>query len=160
MMGKKVLAFDFGASSGRAVVFELADGKLCAEEIHRFDNDPVMVRSSYCWDVLRLFHEIKQGILKCKNAGAEISAIGIDTWGVDYGLLDKEGRLCKIRTTTAIRAPTRSASARKNGAQCLIRRVSSSLLSIRCFNICAVQRSLCSTARKLRCLCRTCSIIF
>ncbi len=92
-MGKKVLAFDFGASSGRAVVFELADGKLCAEEIHRFDNDPVMVRGSYCWDVLRLFHEIKQGILKCKNAGAEISAIGIDTWGVDYGLLDKDGRL-------------------------------------------------------------------
>lgn len=92
-MGKKVLAFDFGASSGRAVVFELADGKLCVEEIHRFDNDPVMVRGSYCWDVLRLFHEIKQGILKCKNAGAEISAIGIDTWGVDYGLLDKEGRL-------------------------------------------------------------------
>lgn len=92
-MGKKVLAFDFGASSGRAVVFELKDGKLLSDEIHRFDNDPVMVRGSFCWDVLRLFHEIKQGILKCKNIGAEISAIGIDTWGVDYGLLDKQGRL-------------------------------------------------------------------
>lgn len=92
-MGKKVLAFDFGASSGRAVVFELQNGKLLAEEVHRFDNDPVMVRGSYHWDILRLFHEIKQGILKCKNGGHEIQAVGIDTWGVDYGLLDRDGRL-------------------------------------------------------------------
>ena len=92
-MSKNVLAFDFGASSGRALIFSYENGKLTYEEIHRFDNDPVMVRGNYHWDVLRLFHEIKQGILKCKNAGKKFDAIGIDTWGVDYGLLDKDGRL-------------------------------------------------------------------
>ncbi|MBE7026433.1 MAG: rhamnulokinase [Ruminococcaceae bacterium] len=92
-MSKNVLAFDFGASSGRALIFSYENGKLTYEEIHRFDNDPVMVRGNYHWDVLRLFHEIKQGILKCKNLGKSFDAIGIDTWGVDYGLLDKDGRL-------------------------------------------------------------------
>ncbi len=86
----KVLAFDFGASSGRAIVYALENGKLSGEEVHRFDNDPVTVGKNFYWDVLRLFHEIKAGIVKCKKAGHEISAIGIDTWGVDYGLLDAE----------------------------------------------------------------------
>lgn len=92
-MSKNVLAFDFGASSGRAILFSLENGKISYEEMHRFDNDPVMVCGNYHWDVLRLFHEIKSGILKCKNAEKKFDAIGIDTWGVDYGLLDKEGRL-------------------------------------------------------------------
>ena len=93
IMAKNVLAFDFGASSGRAILFTLADGKLSQREIHRFDNDPVMVCGSYYWDILRLFHEIKAGILKCKNGGYKFDSIGIDTWGVDFGLLDKNGRL-------------------------------------------------------------------
>lgn len=88
----KVLAFDFGASSGRGIVFELRDKKLYFEEIHRFDNEPVMVNGSFQWDVLRLFHEIKVGIAKCAKTH-DISAIGIDTWGVDYGLLDTDGKL-------------------------------------------------------------------
>lgn len=92
-MKKNVLAFDFGASSGRGILFSFNCGKISYEEIHRFSNDPVMVNGSYHWDILRLFHEIKQGILKCKNAGYEFDSIGIDTWGVDYGLLDKDGRL-------------------------------------------------------------------
>ncbi len=92
-MAKNVLAFDFGASSGRGILFTLDGGKISYEEIHRFDNDPVMVNGSYHWDILRLFHEIKAGIIKCKNAGHSFEAIGIDTWGVDYGLLDKDGRL-------------------------------------------------------------------
>ena len=92
-MSKNVLAFDFGASSGRALIFSLENGKLTYEEIHRFDNDPVMVCKNYHWDILRLFHEIKSGILKCKNSGKNFDAIGIDTWGVDYALLDKDGRL-------------------------------------------------------------------
>lgn len=84
----KVLAFDFGASSGRAIVYALENGKLTGEEVHRFNNDPVTVGKDFYWDLLRLFHEIKAGIVNCKKAGHEISAIGIDTWGVDYGLLD------------------------------------------------------------------------
>lgn len=89
----KVLAFDFGASGGKAFVYELNNGKISSTEVHRFDNDPVLLNGSFYWDVLRLFFEIKNGILKCKQAGYDVDAIGIDTWGVDYGLLDKDGKL-------------------------------------------------------------------
>lgn len=93
-MKNKVLAFDFGASSGRAILATYENGKLTLEEMHRFSNDPVMVHGTFYWDVLRLFHEIKQGILKCVNSGnGDITSIGIDTWGVDFGLLDKDGKL-------------------------------------------------------------------
>lgn len=89
----KVLAFDLGASSGRGIIYELKDGRLHETEIHRFSNDPVMVGDRFYWDVLRLFYEIKAGIIKCVQRGIDFEAIGIDTWGVDYGLLDKNGRL-------------------------------------------------------------------
>lgn len=90
----KVLAFDFGASSGRAMLFTFDGEKLSIEEMHRFSNDPVMTGESFHWDVLRLFFEIKQGINKTVLAGhKDIQAIGIDTWGVDFGLFDKKGNL-------------------------------------------------------------------
>ncbi|MBQ2896699.1 MAG: rhamnulokinase [Clostridia bacterium] len=91
---KKMLSFDFGASSGRAILGTLENGVLKTEEMHRFSNDPVEVCGVFHWDVLRLFYEIKQGILKCVNAGhTDIDSIGIDTWGVDVGFLDDKGRL-------------------------------------------------------------------
>ncbi len=89
---KKVLAIDFGASSGRAIIGSFDGKKITLEEIHRFSNDPVSVNGTTYWDVLRLFHEIKQGLIKAKGYG-EISSIGIDTWGVDFGLIDKYGQL-------------------------------------------------------------------
>lgn len=90
----KVLAFDFGASSGRAMLFTFDGKKLSIEEMHRFSNDPVTVGGSFHWDVLRLFHEIKAGILKTMHAGhTDILSIGIDTWGVDFGLFDKNGNM-------------------------------------------------------------------
>lgn len=89
---KQVLAFDFGASSGRAILGRFDGEKITLEEIHRFSNDPVKVGHTFYWDVLRLFHEIKQGILKAKQYG-EIDSIGIDTWGVDFGLIDEKGYL-------------------------------------------------------------------
>ena len=89
---KKVLAFDFGASSGRAMLATYENGKINMEEIHRFSNDPVIVRGTMYWDILRLFFEIKAGITKAVNMGG-FDAIGIDTWGVDFGLIDKSGRL-------------------------------------------------------------------
>ena len=89
---KRVLAFDFGASSGRAVVGTFDGRTIHMEEVHRFANDPVMVRGTMYWDVLRLFHEIKQGMTKAHLSGP-IASIGIDTWGVDFGLLDKRGNL-------------------------------------------------------------------
>ncbi|HNX13730.1 MAG TPA: rhamnulokinase family protein [Oscillospiraceae bacterium] len=92
-MAKKVLAFDFGASSGRAVIGSLTDGKITLEEIHRFSNDPVTVNGTLYWDFLRLYHEILQGISKAVIGGHEFDSVGIDTWGVDFGLLDKNGKL-------------------------------------------------------------------
>ncbi len=89
---KKVLAIDFGASSGRAIIGSFDGCKITLEEIHRYTNDPVSVNGTTYWDVLRLFHEIKQGLIKSKSYG-EISSIGIDTWGVDFGLLDEHGDL-------------------------------------------------------------------
>ena len=89
---KRLLAFDFGASSGRAILGLYDGAKVQMEEIHRFSNDPVLVNGTFYWDVLRLLHEIKQGILKAKEKGG-FDSIGIDTWGVDFGLLDKDGNL-------------------------------------------------------------------
>ncbi|MBR6791210.1 MAG: rhamnulokinase [Oscillospiraceae bacterium] len=89
---KRVLAFDFGASSGRAMLATLKDGKIDLKEIHRFGNDPVEVNGTLYWDVLRLWFEIRQAITKA-NAEGGFDSIGIDTWGVDFGLLDEKGQL-------------------------------------------------------------------
>ena len=91
-MAKRVLAFDFGASSGRAIIGEFDGEKITLREVHRFSNDPVTINGTVYWDVQRLFFEIKQGILKAKEDGG-FDSIGIDTWGVDFGLLGKDGTL-------------------------------------------------------------------
>lgn len=70
-----VLAFDFGASSGRAILGALKDGKIEMKEIHRFSNDPVIVNGTMYWDTLRQFFEIKQGIVKAKKYGTIDSMI-------------------------------------------------------------------------------------
>lgn len=88
----KTLAFDFGASSGRAILGAFDGKKITLKELHRFSNDPVTVNGTMYWDVLRLLFEIKEGLLKSKAEG-KIDSIGIDTWGVDFGLLDKHGKL-------------------------------------------------------------------
>jgi len=88
-----VLAFDLGAGSGRALLGRLTDSRITAEEIHRFPNDPVAVGGRLHWDILRLYHEIKQGMLIAGRRGEDIRGIGIDSWAVDYGLLDASGEL-------------------------------------------------------------------
>lgn len=89
-----VLAFDLGASSGRAVVGDLYNGNLQIEEVHRFSNEPVQVGNHLHWDILRLFYEIKRGLEKFKHLGStELQSIGIDSWAVDFGLLDHNGEL-------------------------------------------------------------------
>ncbi len=92
MANKRVLAFDFGASSGRAMLGSLENGRLQAVELHRFSNDPVVLNGTMYWDILRLWFEIKQSISLALQNGP-IDAIGIDTWGVDFGLLDQHGDL-------------------------------------------------------------------
>ena len=89
---KQVLAYDFGASSGRAILARVEDGRIVMEEVHRFSNDPVMIGKTMYWDTLRQFFEIKQGMLKAKQRGG-FDSVGIDTWGVDFGLLDEQGVL-------------------------------------------------------------------
>jgi rhamnulokinase len=90
----KLLAYDFGASSGRAVLGLYDGSRLDMDVLWRFSNDPVQVGKTLHWDVLRLLHETKQGLYAAKRAGHDtISGIGIDTWGVDFGLLDKRGAL-------------------------------------------------------------------
>jgi len=91
MSRKTVLAIDVGAESGRVMAVHYDGAGLQLEELHRFPNGAVEVRGSLYWDFLRLWSEIKLGIEKGK-ANHPIS-IGVDTWGVDFGLLDKDGRL-------------------------------------------------------------------
>lgn len=88
----KVLAFDYGASSGRAIIGEFDGKKVELKEIHRFLNEPVEINGALYWDILRLYHELKQGIIKADKLGG-VDCMGIDTWGVDFGLLGKDGQL-------------------------------------------------------------------
>lgn len=92
MSHKNVLAVDFGASSGRVMLGNFDGNRLSIQEIHRFPNDPVILNGTMYWDFLRLFYEVKQGLMKAKKYG-KIDSIGLDTWGVDFGLIDKEGNL-------------------------------------------------------------------
>ena len=89
----KMLAIDLGASSGRGIVGSFDGEKLTLRENHRFTNDPVFVNGSFTWDILRIFYEIKQSITKTVINGDNITSMGIDTWGVDYALIDKYGRM-------------------------------------------------------------------
>jgi len=96
--GTAVLAFDLGASSGRALVGRLAKDeggqrKLEVTEIHRFPNHAIQVGKHLHWDTLRLLHEMKKGIRFAFHQGYEPATFGIDTWGVDFGLLDANGEL-------------------------------------------------------------------
>ena len=88
-----LLGFDFGASSGRAMLGTLENGRLAIEEIHRFSNDPVNIAGRFVWDLPRLFFEMKQALIKISQKGVQVDAIGIDTWGVDFGLIDRDGHL-------------------------------------------------------------------
>ena len=92
-MGKYYLAIDIGASSGRHIIAEIVNGKIVLEEVYRFWNGMDDVDGSLCWDVDRLFHEIVTGIKKCKEIGKIPSYMGIDTWGVDYVLLDEDDHI-------------------------------------------------------------------
>ncbi|TCW34990.1 rhamnulokinase [Thermohydrogenium kirishiense] len=87
------LAFDFGASSGRLMLSKFDGERIDVEEVYRFPNEPVKLGQSLYWDFLRLFHELKNGLKLVSKRKIKISSIGIDTWGVDYGLLDKNDQL-------------------------------------------------------------------
>jgi rhamnulokinase len=88
------LAVDLGASSGRVVLGEWEGARFGLSEIHRFPNGPVRIHDTLCSDVLGLWREIGEGIARASRAsGGQLDAVGLDTWGVDFALLDRDGAL-------------------------------------------------------------------
>ena len=92
-MVRYYLAIDIGASSGRHMLASMKDGKMQLEEVYRFPNGMDDKNGTLCWNVERLFTEIKNGLKKCKEIGKIPVSMAIDTWGVDYVLLDKDDRI-------------------------------------------------------------------
>src|SRR5512145_2851274 len=91
---KKYIAVDLGAESGRVMLGSVSAERLMLEEIHRFGNGPIEQNGSLHWDFQKLLDEVKTGIGKAaKAARAQVWGIGIDSWGVDFGLLDADGKL-------------------------------------------------------------------
>jgi rhamnulokinase len=86
------LAFDLGATSGRAILGRLGGGKLELQEIHRFPNEPVRYNGELHWDMPRLWREVQAGLHAAERCGP-VASIGVDTWGVDYALLGEGGIL-------------------------------------------------------------------
>jgi rhamnulokinase len=97
MKAHHFLAFDIGASSGRALLGSLTDEKLDLTEIHRFNNQMMLIHGHFYWNIFSLFNELKTGLAKCiKEYNIQPESIGIDTWGVDYALITKDGQLAGL----------------------------------------------------------------
>jgi rhamnulokinase len=88
-----MVAIDLGAQSGRVVVGRLEDERFSCAEVHRFANVPVLAGGTLHWDALRLYEEILDGIGAAASESSEIDSVGVDTWGVDFALVDRAGRL-------------------------------------------------------------------
>jgi sugar (pentulose or hexulose) kinase len=102
------IAVDLGAESGRVMLGRIADGRLTLEQVHRFSNGPVQEQGTLRWDFSRLLTEIKTGIgMAAKAADGKVGGIGVDTWGVDFGLLGLDGQL--------LEAPYHYRDSRTNG---------------------------------------------
>ncbi len=95
------LAIDIGASSGRHILGSLKDGKYVLEEVYRFENGYSEKNGHFCWDIDALKENVIAGIAKCKEIGKLPKTVGIDTWGVDFALLDENDQL--IGDTVAYR---------------------------------------------------------
>jgi rhamnulokinase len=91
--GRLVAAVDLGASSGRVMVARVAPNELELTEVHRFSNDPVRLRDGLHWDILRLYREVLAGLRQASRVAGDLVSIGLDSWAIDYGLLDEAGEL-------------------------------------------------------------------
>lgn len=98
---KYYLAIDIGASSGRHILGHVQNDKIFLEEVYRFDNKQVHQNGHDCWDMDNLWNGILSGLKECKTLGKIPATIGIDTWAVDYVLLDEKG--CQIGDAVAYR---------------------------------------------------------
>ena len=88
-MSQSYVAIDLGAESGRVMLGTLEGGVLRLEELHRFLNEPVQMLDTLCWDFPRLWLEIRKGLsIAAEKTGGDVKGIAVDSWGVDYGLLE------------------------------------------------------------------------
>lgn len=92
MAERRVLAIDLGASSGRGIIGGFDGERLTTEEIHRFDNSPVSLAGRFSWDIPALYGNILTALTRSTVSGG-VSSVGVDTWGVDYGYIDKNSHL-------------------------------------------------------------------
>ncbi len=111
MSGDSYLALDLGASSGRALIGTLDGGRLQVEEVHRFPNPMVELNGHLHWNAVGLFEEVKASLRACMARECRPASMGVDTWGIDFGLLDRSGELVGLpfcyrdaRTTGMIEA--------------------------------------------------------
>ncbi len=94
---RNLLAFDLGASNGRAILGQFDGERITMKELHRFENNYIEMNGVYYWDTPYLYSQLKQGLLAFKQGDyGDLDAFGIDTWGVDFGLLDKNGQLAGV----------------------------------------------------------------
>lgn len=94
---RNMIAFDLGASNGRAILGQFDGEKITMKELHRFENNYLEMNGVYYWDTPYLYNQLKKGLLAFRQGGyGELDSFGIDTWGVDYGLLDKNGQLAGL----------------------------------------------------------------
>ena len=93
MAAETYAAVDLGAESGRVVLGQLTGNQLSLREVHRFNSTPVWVAGHLHWDALRLYDEVLNGLTAAVKSGGELKSLGVDTWGVDFGLLDRTGAL-------------------------------------------------------------------
>jgi rhamnulokinase len=89
----RMAAVDLGAQSGRVALGQLDGDRLSVTEVHRFPNIPVRARGTLYWDPLRLFEEIQIGLAAAGTSDPDVASVGVDSWGVDYALLDRDDRL-------------------------------------------------------------------
>src|ERR1700676_1285554 len=93
MATRNVAAVDLGAESGRVILARFDGRSLGLEEVHRFPNRPVTLHGHRFWNMLGLWDEILAGLRKARKLAGTLDSIGVDTWGVDYGLVDANGFL-------------------------------------------------------------------
>ena len=93
MNSKSFLAFDLGATSGRSILGTIDNNRLQIKELTRFPNQMLQIGSHFHWNIYSLFEHLKEGLTAAKNECVEISSIGIDTWGVDFALIAKDGSI-------------------------------------------------------------------
>src|SRR5436190_603473 len=91
MGSQTVLAVDLGAESGRVMAVKFDGHRLRIDELHRFSNKPVTINQTMYWNFISLWDNIQEGIAAGKSLSP--ASVGVDTWGVDFGLLDKRGDL-------------------------------------------------------------------